>query len=113
MMDEQRPWHRLFGLSWQDFFRGAPVRVELEKDLSLRQQLVDLVILLVRGGPLPRRLLWAMSAASDRLLEDTSMTKPLNIGMIGYGFMGRAHSNADRKVNKKEPKKSRNISWGD
>src|SRR6267378_7115687 len=27
------------------------------------------------------------------------MTKPLNIAMIGYGFMGRAHSNAYRKVN--------------
>jgi predicted dehydrogenase len=27
------------------------------------------------------------------------MTKPLNIGMIGYGFMGRAHSNAYSKVN--------------
>ena len=26
-------------------------------------------------------------------------TKPLNIGMIGYGFMGRAHSNAYAKVN--------------
>ena len=25
--------------------------------------------------------------------------KPLNIGMIGYGFMGRVHSNAYRKVN--------------
>lgn len=25
--------------------------------------------------------------------------KPLNIGMIGYGFMGRAHSNAYRRVN--------------
>ena len=24
--------------------------------------------------------------------------EPLNIGMIGYGFMGRAHSNAYRKV---------------
>jgi predicted dehydrogenase len=27
------------------------------------------------------------------------MQKPLNVGMIGYGFMGRAHSNAYRKVN--------------
>jgi predicted dehydrogenase len=27
------------------------------------------------------------------------MPKPLNIGMIGYGFMGRAHSNAYSKVN--------------
>ena len=26
-------------------------------------------------------------------------SKKLNIGMIGYGFMGRAHSNAFRKVN--------------
>src|SRR5205807_7620687 len=27
------------------------------------------------------------------------MSKPLNVGMIGYGFMGRAHSNAYAKVN--------------
>ncbi len=27
------------------------------------------------------------------------MKKKLNIGLIGYGFMGRAHSNAYRKVN--------------
>ena len=27
------------------------------------------------------------------------MATPLNIGMIGYGFMGRAHSNGYRKVN--------------
>ena len=26
--------------------------------------------------------------------------KKLNIGMIGYGFMGRAHSNAYLKVNR-------------
>lgn len=27
-------------------------------------------------------------------------TKPLNIGLIGYGFMGRAHSNAYRQANR-------------
>jgi predicted dehydrogenase len=27
------------------------------------------------------------------------MTKPLNVGLIGYGFMGRAHSNAYARVN--------------
>jgi predicted dehydrogenase len=27
------------------------------------------------------------------------MSKPLNIGLIGYGFMGKAHTNAYRKVN--------------
>jgi predicted dehydrogenase len=28
------------------------------------------------------------------------MTKPLNVGIIGYGFMGRAHSNAYQSVNR-------------
>lgn len=28
------------------------------------------------------------------------MTKPLNVGLIGYGFMGRTHANAYRQVNK-------------
>src|SRR5690348_11644233 len=31
--------------------------------------------------------------------EDYPMLKPVNVGMIGYGFMGRAHSNAYQKVN--------------
>ena len=32
--------------------------------------------------------------------RDSSMpAKPLNIGIIGYGFMGRAHANAYAKVN--------------
>ena len=28
---------------------------------------------------------------------------PLNVGMIGYGFMGRAHSNAYRRGGKQLP----------
>src|SRR5262245_66259036 len=28
------------------------------------------------------------------------MSRPLNIGIVGYGFMGRAHSNAYRQVNR-------------
>ena len=27
------------------------------------------------------------------------MSKPLHVGMIGYGFMGRAHSNAYKRLN--------------
>src|SRR5437588_1151363 len=37
--------------------------------------------------------------SAPRNSERTTMTKPLNIGLIGYGFMGRAHSNAYRRVN--------------
>jgi hypothetical protein len=55
-MSEPRSWHRLFGLSLVDFFRGTPVSVELEKDLSLKQQLLDVVLIRKEAGPLPCRL---------------------------------------------------------
>lgn len=50
-MSEPRPLHRLFGLSWIDFFQGTSIGVETELDLSLKQQLLDLV--LIRKGPEP------------------------------------------------------------
>jgi hypothetical protein len=55
-MSEPRPLHRLFGLSWIDFFQGTAIDVETEMDLSLKLQFVDLV--LIRKGPEPilRRL---------------------------------------------------------
>ncbi len=55
-MSEPRPWHRLFGVSLVDFFRGMPVTVEMEKDLSLKQQLLDVVIIRKEPTPLPVRL---------------------------------------------------------
>jgi hypothetical protein len=55
-MDEQRPWHRLFALSWLDFFRGTSVTVEPEKDLSVKKQLLDVLLLRKGPGPLPCRL---------------------------------------------------------
>ena len=39
------PWHRLFGMALTDFFTGTSFHVELEKDLSLKQQLLDVVII--------------------------------------------------------------------
>jgi hypothetical protein len=42
-------WHRLFGLLLIDFFTDSPFKVELEKDLSVKKQLLDVVIL--RKGP--------------------------------------------------------------
>jgi hypothetical protein len=51
-----QPWHRLFGLSWMDFFHGLPVVVEIEKDLSVKQQLLDVVIIRKHSTPLPCRL---------------------------------------------------------
>jgi hypothetical protein len=43
-----RDWHRLFGLLLTDFFSGSPFIVEVERDLSVQQQLLDVVI--VRRG---------------------------------------------------------------
>lgn len=43
-----RDWHRLFGLLLTDFFAGSPFVVEVERDLSMQQQLLDVVI--VRRG---------------------------------------------------------------
>jgi len=37
------------------------------------------------------------------------MSRPLNIGMIGYGFMGRAHSNAYRQVSQFFPREYRPV----
>ena len=55
-MIEPIPWHRLFGLSLVDFFRDMPVSVELEKDLSLKQQLLDVVLIRKEAATLPCRL---------------------------------------------------------
>src|SRR5262249_31999020 len=43
-----RDWHRLFGLLLIDFFTHSPFTVEVERDLSEQQQLLDVVI--VRRG---------------------------------------------------------------
>lgn len=49
-------WHRLFGLLLMDFFTDSPYVVELEKDLSLKQQFLDIVILRKAPGNYPGRL---------------------------------------------------------
>ena len=46
-------WHRLLGLTLTDFFSDTSYDVELEKDLSVKQQLLDVVIIEKHaGGPL-------------------------------------------------------------
>ena len=48
-----RDWHRLFALLLTDYFTGSPFVVEFERDLSIQQQLLDLVIVR-RRWTLPR-----------------------------------------------------------
>jgi hypothetical protein len=48
--------HRLFGLSWIDFFQDTAITVETELDLSLKQQFLDLVFIRKGPEPVPRPL---------------------------------------------------------
>lgn len=49
-------WHRNFGLLLTDFFTDSPYVVELEKDLSLRKHLLDVVIIRKGEGSFTERL---------------------------------------------------------
>jgi hypothetical protein len=78
-MTESTPWHRLFGLSLVDFFRGLPVTVELEKDLSLKQQLLDIVLIRKGTAPLDCRLPDGFEdLAAHNLISFKSYQEPLN-----------------------------------
>jgi hypothetical protein len=57
-MSDPRPLHRLFGLSWSDFFQGSDIAVEPETDLSQKQQFVDLAIVRRGPGPIPSAADW-------------------------------------------------------
>lgn len=50
------PWHRLFGLALTDFFTGSSYPVELEKDLSVKHQFLDVVIIEENRGSPPDEL---------------------------------------------------------
>ncbi|NJL60405.1 MAG: hypothetical protein HC887_13000 [Desulfobacteraceae bacterium] len=49
-------WHRLFGITLTDYFSDTAYSVELEKDLSLRKQFLDVVIIEKKDGRMPDNL---------------------------------------------------------
>ena len=56
MTQDQTDWHRRFGLLIQDFFRGTPCEVQLERDLSVKSQFLDVLILHKTAAVLDRVL---------------------------------------------------------
>ncbi len=77
-------WHRLFGLVLIDYFADSPYTVELEKDVSLKQQFLD-VIIIEQGegtltGPLPDGL--------DSLRTHNLLTLQVASGIIGQVDIG-------------------------
>ena len=73
-------WHHLFGLFLIDFFTNTPYEVELEKDLSIRQQLLDMVVLRKMPGILlQKRLPDGLDGLADHnLLTYKSLHEPLD-----------------------------------
>jgi hypothetical protein len=55
-MNDRRPLHRLFGLSFIDFFHGTSVDVDVELDMSVKQQFLDVLLIRKGAGPIPRQL---------------------------------------------------------
>jgi hypothetical protein len=54
--EELRDWHRLFGLLLTDYFTDSPFAVEVERDLSVQQQLLDVTIVRRGNGQFAGRL---------------------------------------------------------
>jgi hypothetical protein len=80
MVTQQKTdWHRLLGLIFTDFFTGSAWSVELEKDLSMKKQLLDIIILRQDGGnlidPLPDGL---EGMKKHNLLTFKSIREPLD-----------------------------------
>ncbi len=72
-------WHRLFGLALTDFFAGSPFTVELEKDLSLKQQMLDVVLLRRQPGEFTGQLPDGLEDLVDyNLLTYKSLREPLD-----------------------------------
>ncbi len=49
-------WHRLLGITLTDFFTDTAYTVELEKDLSMKKQFLDVVIIERKEGRMPDEL---------------------------------------------------------
>src|SRR5438093_12666208 len=72
-------WHRLFGLVLSDLFAGSPWIVELEKDLSAKRQLLDVVVVRRGPGTFSERLPDGLDPLADHnLISYKSLHEPLD-----------------------------------
>ena len=82
-------FHRLFGLTLMDFFTGSYYDVELEKNLTLQEQFLDVIILKKAEGNPPTELPDGLENLLDyNLITYKSLREPLNDWaldeLIGY-----------------------------
>ena len=74
-----RDWHRLFGLTLIDYFLDSPYVVELETDLSVTEQLLDVVIIEQADGTFKGELPDGLGdLGRHNLLTYKSLRQPLD-----------------------------------
>jgi hypothetical protein len=72
-------WHRLFGLTLIDLLTDSDYQVELEKELSLKKQYLDVVIIRkTTGKPLTERPVGLEVLKEHNLLTYKSLREPLD-----------------------------------
>ena len=72
-------WHRLLGLALKDFFINSPFEVELEKDLSFKRQMLDVVILRKQDGEIEEELPDGLDNLADHnLISYKSLHEPFD-----------------------------------
>jgi len=72
-------WHKLFGITLTDFFTGTAYTVELEKDLSLKKQFLDVVIIEKKEGQMPDELPDGLeNMAKHNLISYKSLHEPFD-----------------------------------
>lgn len=66
-------------MCWADFFTGQPVTVEMEKDLSIKQQFLEVVIIRKGSKPVPLQLPDSFESLSEHhLISFKSFQEALN-----------------------------------
>ena len=72
-------WHHLFGMTLTDYFSGTSYKVELEKELSLKKQRLDVVIIDEQDGKPPDELPDGLdNLSAHNLLSYKSLHEPFD-----------------------------------
>ena len=96
-------WHRLFGLVLIDLFINSPFKVELELDLSLRKQLLDVVVVRKDKGKFLGRLPDGLAdLAKHNLITYKSLHEPLD-GWVLEELIGYFVNYRKQVVEEREP----------
>ncbi len=99
--EASRDWHRLFGMLLKDFFTDTPFSVDVERDLSQQQQLLDVVILRKRRGRFAGRLPDGMDGLADHNLISFKSHREALDAWAMKELVG--HYVADRKLVSRSP----------